>query len=50
LKIAARVVKTTSHIHLAVAAACAEADLFRSFAGGLLPLVPLTSGRVPPFV
>jgi hypothetical protein len=38
LKIAARVVETTSRIRLAFAAACPEADLFRSLPGALLPL------------
>jgi hypothetical protein len=40
LKIAARVVETASHIRLAFAAACPEADLFRSLPGALLPLGP----------
>jgi Transposase DDE domain group 1 len=40
LKIAARVVETTSRIRLAFAAACPEADLFRSLLGALLPLGP----------
>jgi hypothetical protein len=40
LKIAARVVETTSRIRLAFAAACPEADLFRSLPGALLPLGP----------
>ena len=40
LKIAARVVETASLIRLAFAAACPEADLFRSLPGALLPLGP----------
>jgi hypothetical protein len=40
LKIAARVVETTSRIRLAFAATCPEADLFRSLPGALLPLGP----------
>jgi hypothetical protein len=40
LKIAARVVETTSRIRLAFAAACPEADLIRSLPGALLPLGP----------
>ncbi|MCP1747584.1 hypothetical protein ABIF99_000447 [Bradyrhizobium japonicum] len=40
LKIAARVVETTSRIHLAFAAACPEADLIRCLPGALLPLGP----------
>src|ERR1700676_5496656 len=40
LKMAARVVETTSRIRLAFAAACPEADLFRSLPGALLPLGP----------
>jgi hypothetical protein len=40
LKIAARVVETASRIRLAFAAACPEADLFRSLPGALLPLGP----------
>ena len=40
LKIAARVVETTSRFRLAFAAACPKADLFRSLPGALLPLVP----------
>ena len=40
LKIAARVVGTASRIRLAFAAACPEADLFRSLPGALLPLGP----------
>ena len=40
LKIAARIVETTSRIRLAFAAACPEADLFRSLPVALLPLGP----------
>src|SRR5271156_5577838 len=40
LKIAARVVETASRVRLAFAAACPEADLFRSLPGALLPLGP----------
>jgi hypothetical protein len=40
LKIAARVVETTSRIRLAFAAPCPEADLFRNLPGALLPLGP----------
>jgi hypothetical protein len=40
LKVAARVVETASRIRLAFAAACPEADLFRSLPGALLPLGP----------
>ena len=40
LKIAARVIETASRIRLAFAAACPEADLFRSLPGALLPLGP----------
>jgi hypothetical protein len=40
LKIAARVVETASRIRLAFAAACPEAELFRSLPGALLPLGP----------
>ena len=40
LKIAARVVETTSRIRLAFAAACPEADLIRCLPGALLPLGP----------
>ena len=48
LKIAARVVETTSRIRLAFAAACPEADLFRSLPGALLPLGP-SGGACAPF-
>jgi hypothetical protein len=40
LKIAARVVETTSRVRLAFAAASPEAELFRSLPGALLPLGP----------
>jgi hypothetical protein len=40
LKIAARVVETTSRIRLALAAVCPEADLFRCLPNALLPLGP----------
>src|ERR1700685_939771 len=40
LKVAARVVETTSRVRLAFAAASPEADLFRSLPGALLPLGP----------
>jgi len=40
LKVAARVVETTSRIRLAFAAACPEADLIRCLPGALLPLGP----------
>jgi hypothetical protein len=40
IKIAARVVETTGRIRLAFAAACPEADLFRSLAGALRPSGP----------
>jgi hypothetical protein len=41
LKTAARVVETTSRVRLAfAAAACPEAELFRSLPGALLPLGP----------
>src|SRR5512139_2365975 len=40
LKIGARVVETANRIRLAFAAACPEADLFRSLPGALLPLGP----------
>jgi hypothetical protein len=40
LKIAARVVETTSRVRLAFAAACPEADLIRGLPGALLPLGP----------
>ena len=40
LKLAARVVETTSRIRLAFAAACPEADLIRGLPGALLPLSP----------
>jgi hypothetical protein len=36
LKIAARVVETASRVRLAFAAACPEADLFRSIPGALM--------------
>ncbi|MET4325714.1 hypothetical protein ABIB80_001537 [Bradyrhizobium sp. i1.15.2] len=49
LKIAARVVETTSRIRLAFAAACPEADLIRCLPGALLPLGPWPAGRAPPF-
>src|ERR1019366_5172997 len=47
LKIAARVVETTSRIRLAFAAACPEADLFCSLPGALLPLGPYPPGPAP---
>ena len=40
LKIAARVIETASRVRLAFAAACPEADLFRSLPGALLSLGP----------
>jgi hypothetical protein len=40
LKIAARVVETTSRIRLAFSVACPEADLIRCLPGALLPLGP----------
>jgi len=40
LKIAARVIETASRVRLAFAAACPEADLFRSLPGALLPCGP----------
>jgi hypothetical protein len=40
LKIAARVVETTSRVRLAFAAACPEAEPFRRLPGALLPLGP----------
>src|SRR5665647_696170 len=40
LKIAARVVETTSRVRLAFAATCPEADLFRGLPGALVPLGP----------
>ena len=40
LKIAARVVETTSRIRLAFAAVCPEANIFRNLPGALLPLGP----------
>ncbi|WP_051346771.1 transposase, partial [Bradyrhizobium sp. th.b2] len=40
LKLAVRVVETTSRIRLAFAAACPEADLIRGLPGALLPLGP----------
>jgi Transposase DDE domain group 1 len=40
IKIAARVIETASHVRLAFAASCPEADLFRSLPGALLPLGP----------
>jgi hypothetical protein len=40
LKIAARVVETTSRIRVAFAAACPKADLIRCLPGALLPLGP----------
>ncbi|WP_461326376.1 IS1380 family transposase [Bradyrhizobium diazoefficiens] len=40
LKLAARVVETSSRIRLAFAAACPEADLIRCLPGALLPLGP----------
>jgi hypothetical protein len=49
LKIAARVVETTSRIRLAFAAAWPEADLFRSLPGALLPARSLTGGACAPF-
>ena len=47
LKIAARVVETTSRIRLAFAAACPEADLIRCLPGALLPLGPDRRGVRP---
>jgi hypothetical protein len=40
LKIAARVIETASRVRLAFAAACPEADLFRSLPGALIPCGP----------
>ena len=40
IKIAARVIETTSRVRLAFAASCPEADLFRSLPGALIPLGP----------
>jgi hypothetical protein len=40
IKIAARVVETTSRVRLAFAACCPEADLFRGLPGALAPLGP----------
>lgn len=40
IKIAARVVETTSRVRLAFAACCPEADLFRGLSGALAPLGP----------
>ena len=40
IKIAARIVETASRVRIAFAAACPEADLFRSLPGALLPLGP----------
>lgn len=40
LKIAARVVETTSRTRLAFATACPEADMIRGLPGALLPLGP----------
>ena len=40
LKIAARVIETSSRVRLAFAAACPEADLFRGLSGALIPLGP----------
>ena len=40
LKIAARVVETATRVRLAFAAACPEADLFRSLPGALMRCGP----------
>ena len=40
LKIAARVIETTSRVRIAFAAACPEADLFRSMPAALWPAAP----------
>jgi Transposase DDE domain group 1 len=40
LKIAARIVETASRVRLAFAAACPEADLFRSLPAALMPAGP----------
>ena len=40
LKIAARVIETASRVRLAFAAACPEADLFRSMPAALMPAGP----------
>jgi hypothetical protein len=40
IKIAARVIETASRVHLAFAACCPEADLFRGLPGALVPLGP----------
>ena len=47
LKIAARVVETASRIRLAFAAACPEADLFRSLPGALLRQTGLAPDHQP---
>ena len=40
LKIAARIIETTSRVRVAFAAACPEADLFRSLPSALWPSAP----------
>lgn len=40
LKVAARVIETASRVRIAFAAACPEADLFRSLPGALWPCAP----------
>ena len=40
LKVAARIIETASRVRLAFAAACPEADLFRSLPGALMPAGP----------
>ena len=40
LKVAARVIETASRVRLAFAAACPEADLFRSLPSALWPSAP----------
>jgi hypothetical protein len=40
IKIAARLIETTSRVRIAFAACCPEADLFRGLSGGLAPPGP----------
>ena len=40
IKVAARVIETTTRVRIAFAAACPEADLFRSIAYSLQPAAP----------
>ncbi|WP_371926819.1 transposase [Bradyrhizobium sp. WD16] len=40
IKVAARLVETTGRVHLAFAACCPEADLFRGLPAALMPCGP----------